>query len=231
MTLRDAPFAAPTIASMDDVSEATIRRVIGNLVSDPTLAQFEEDLRVIGSIIDDGTPIQLQTFYDANVDEFASTFAPPIEDMCKCVGLDRYLTFYADEETREEYEFRGYRAYERSVLASADPSRRLVDDLPTDPDSVLIPAKYSWLIPHSEVSGLSSAEIVDRLRLRSVEGPLVVLQFPMESATRAGVELRPANGMDTIPAMDDYWRRGAVLGEMMDHDVPRAACEEVACLA
>ncbi len=206
---------------------------------------LDDQLLLIGIVGDDGCPtsarnhasvlvrllptddlqreLELNGFYDRFIDDLDLLLDAPRSDLCKCLALGSFLRFYADRDVRAEWQLIED-DYRTEVHSSGHPSDRLLADLLSDPSEILVPRRYSWLIPTANIAGLDGAATQDYLRLRHADPPYVILLLPLTLAAGSDLLVREPTGLDTIPTRDLVWRRGAVPGERIDRDIRRASC-------
>lgn len=139
----------------------------------------------------------------------------------RCVSIE---TFYNHHLAYEIYDvFRTPSDYRNFISSLSDPDVQLLDDLR---EGILIPAKYSWLVPYDYIKRSTATQIKTRLNFKQAP-PYVVMVFTVDSLLKAGVKIREPRGTDTIPRRHTEWSPNNVKGERIDSNIPRTALKNI----
>ena len=145
----------------------------------------------------------------------------PTIDYVRCVSVETFWRFNVDASLKAY--FVTAEDYRRSVEGEVDPAARLTNDLGADP---VVPAANSWLVPASDVDGLTGAEAKARLNFTQ-DPPYAVMVWSVARMIGAGVTVRAPRGVDAIPSRLLQWYPENVPDERIDGDLPRTALERI----
>jgi hypothetical protein len=144
----------------------------------------------------------------------------PVDDLAKYIGIENFWMFYLDENIKNFVDSATYRLM---VERSINPADRLERDLSSR--TTLIDRIHSWLVVHTDVSGLPSSSIQAALVIRHPP-PYVALVFPLVLLLANGVRVRETRATDAIPERLVEWRPGNLptgARQVIDGNVPRSA--------
>ena len=145
----------------------------------------------------------------------------PATDYARCVSIEVYWRYNLGRDRKEL--FRSPEDYRRRVEIENDPAARLLADLAP---GILVPAAHSWLVPLSDLDGLSGTQVRMRLNMRQ-DPPYVVLVLSADRMRIGGVAVRSPRGIDAIPGRHVQWHPGDVRNERIDLDIPASAVEGI----
>ena len=145
----------------------------------------------------------------------------PAVEYCRLVGLETFWHHNLDIVTKEA--FTTPASYARYVSSAEAPAQVLQDDVGSQ---IVADAAHSWMVPYSELEGLTSAQARAKLRFHR-NPPYAVMVFSVAKMVANDVLVRDPCGLDVIPGRILDWYPGNVTDEKIDGDIPRAALDRI----
>lgn len=212
------------------IVEGLLQRLIAD-DRDPAVqdhAQAIRNLSLGGHRTPEDVLRELDNLYNSQVSDLEDELSAATTDLAKYVTVQRFINFYASEEVSLLYLSRSLPEAYMQDLPDDGREGVLYEDLPRDPNALLLPSRHSWLTPRI-YDGWSGRSICDALRLGTASPPLIGLIFPHEYLSRDQVKVRSPHAIDIVPGRDTNWVRGAVPDECIDNDIYRRTCGRASC--
>lgn len=188
---------------------------------DDWIRQRAHGLASLDGLTDEQALVELDRLYgEAAPFGIDDEYVPDL-DLMRVVKFDSFLRRMTKQEVQDT--FVGSPAlYQKAIEAEPD---RVEDDFVDDPRKIILPGEYSWMSPVGAVEEVDPADPFEALKSRQLEEPpFIVLEFPVDLTTAAGVRVRPPCPLDAIPGRNWQWERGDVTAEVIDRDLRREAC-------
>lgn len=142
----------------------------------------------------------------------------PAEDYVRCISYHTLFEHYIQPTAQNAYGTSDeYLQYLLEV--SHDPTSTILSDLRRP---ILVPARYSWLIPASELTSNEAVIVKQQLQILS-DPPYLVMEFSSARMIQCGLDVRQPCSIDAIRTSQFQWTPNGVPKERIDGDIPFVA--------
>ena len=146
----------------------------------------------------------------------------PSVDYARCISYDTLFDHYIDTTVQDGYD--DSQQYLQHILElPSDPTSTIWADLRRP---ILVPARYSWMIPAHDLTSEDATTIKNQLQILS-DPPFLLMEFSGAEMIQCGLDVRRPCSLDAIRSNQLQWTPNGVPNERIDGDIPFAALKDL----